>query len=238
MSEQNRRTSRRWFEEVWNGRDALVAPSMCKADTFGHSEGGDIVGLDEFLGFRERFLGAFPDLTFEIEAVVADGDDTVVRWVARGTHTGDALGISPCEKPIECRGTTWHRYEDGMIAEVWDTWNLGGLMKHLTEDSAQAQGEPEIHPAAPPTPPGIEAGPGIADRIREIREEVFGEHGGPELARRLGIPGRTLYNYETGATIPAEILLKLADLTGVELRWLMTGEGPRYQEGRGPKLKA
>ncbi|WP_337173129.1 ester cyclase [Paludisphaera sp.] len=238
MSEQNRRTSRRWFEEVWNGRDASGALSMCKADAVGHSEGGDIHGLDEFMDFRARFLGAFPDLTFEVESVAADGDDAVVRWVARGTHTGDALGIPACRKTAQFRGTTWHHYEDGVIAEVWDSWNLDGLMKHLTEDSVEAQAESESRPAAPPALPGIAARPGLADRISEIREEVFGEHGGPELARRLGIPGRTLYDYETGATVPAEILLKLADLTGVELRWLMTGEGPRYQKGREPKPKA
>jgi len=34
----------------------------------------------------------------------------------------------------------------------------------------------------------------ISTRLREVRQELFGEHGGPELARRLGLPGRTWYN--------------------------------------------
>jgi steroid delta-isomerase-like uncharacterized protein len=234
MTDRNRRTSRKWFEEVWNGRNAEAAWTMSSADAVGHCEGGEIVGLDDFLAFRARFLGAFPDLAFVVESVVADGDDAVVRWVARGTHTGDSLGFPACRKTAEFRGTTWHRYEDGMIVEVWDSWNLGGLLQHLTE--GQGDGDEGGHPAACPSSPfGIAGRPGISGRIREAREEAFGENGGPELARRLDIPARTLYSYESGVSVPAEILFRIADVTGVELRWLLTGEGPRRREGRGPE---
>ena len=71
----------------------------------------------------------------------------------------------------------------------------------------------------------------IASRLREIRQELFGEHGGPELARRLNLPARTWYNYETGVTVPAEVLLAFIDQTGANPAWLLTGEGQRYQRG-------
>ena len=44
----------------------------------------------------------------------------------------------------------------------------------------------------------------LAERLREVRSDLFGERGGPELARRLGLPIRTWYNYEIGVTVPAE----------------------------------
>lgn len=69
----------------------------------------------------------------------------------------------------------------------------------------------------------------LSRRLREIRQELFGEHGGPELSRRLGLPARTWYNYETGVTVPAEVLLGFIEQTGVAPMWLLTGEGPRYQ---------
>ena len=68
----------------------------------------------------------------------------------------------------------------------------------------------------------------LSRRLREIRQELFGEHGGPELARRLNLPARTWYNYETGVTVPAEVLLSFIDQTGANPIWLLTGEGPRY----------
>lgn len=71
----------------------------------------------------------------------------------------------------------------------------------------------------------------ISSRLREIRQELFGEHGGPELARRLDLPARTWYNYETGVTVPAEVLLSFIDQTGTNPVWLLTGQGPKYRRG-------
>jgi len=68
----------------------------------------------------------------------------------------------------------------------------------------------------------------VSRRLREIREDLFGEHGGPELARRLSLPARTWYNYETGVTVPAEILLAFIEQTGANPMWLLNGQGPRY----------
>jgi len=69
----------------------------------------------------------------------------------------------------------------------------------------------------------------ISRRLRDVRQELFGEHGGPELARRLNLPARTWYNYETGVTVPAEVLLSFIDQTGANPVWLLTGEGERYR---------
>jgi hypothetical protein len=71
----------------------------------------------------------------------------------------------------------------------------------------------------------------LSHRLREIRQELFGNHGGPELARRLNLPARTWYNYETGVTVPAEILLTFIDQTGANPVWLLSGEGPKYRRG-------
>jgi Peptidase S24-like len=71
----------------------------------------------------------------------------------------------------------------------------------------------------------------VSNRLRDVRAELFGEHGGPELARRLNLPARTWYNYETGVTVPAEVLLGFIDQTGANPLWLLTGQGPRF---RGP----
>lgn len=68
----------------------------------------------------------------------------------------------------------------------------------------------------------------LSRRLREIRQELFGEHGGPELARRLNLPARTWYNYETGVTVPAEVLLAFIELTGASPGYLTTGEGSRF----------
>ena len=59
--------------------------------------------------------------------------------------------------------------------------------------------------------------------------EIFGDRGGPEIARRLGIPGRTWYNYEVGVTVPGEVMLRFIDLTSVEPKWLLYGRGEKFR---------
>ena len=76
----------------------------------------------------------------------------------------------------------------------------------------------------------------LSRRLREIRQETFGEHGGPELARRLNLPARTWYNYETGVTVPAEVLLSFIEETGANPAWLLTGVGDKYRHSKDQRL--
>ncbi|HEU5118402.1 MAG TPA: hypothetical protein VFT74_17450, partial [Isosphaeraceae bacterium] len=69
----------------------------------------------------------------------------------------------------------------------------------------------------------------LSERLHEIRTELYGERGGSEMARQLGLPVRTWYNYETGVTVPAEVLLRFVELTSVEPLWLLHGRGPKYR---------
>ena len=69
----------------------------------------------------------------------------------------------------------------------------------------------------------------LAERLRVIRTELYGERGGPELARQIGVPIRTWYNYESGVTVPSEVLLRFIELTAIEPGWLLHGREPRYR---------
>lgn len=76
----------------------------------------------------------------------------------------------------------------------------------------------------------------LSRRLREIRQELFGDHGGPELARRLNLPARTWYNYETGVTVPAEVLLGFIEQTGANPMYLISGQGPKYRMASDERL--
>jgi len=80
-------------------------------------------------------------------------------------------------------------------------------------------------------PESVRAKLALAERLLSLRSELFGERGGPEMARRLGIPARTWYNYEAGVTVPAEVILKIIELTSIEPSWLLHEKGPKYRQG-------
>lgn len=78
-------------------------------------------------------------------------------------------------------------------------------------------------------PESVRAKCRLSERLHEIRIELYGERGGSEMARQLGLPVRTWYNYETGVTVPAEVLLRFVELTSVEPLWLLHGKGSKYR---------
>src|SRR4051812_32183124 len=68
----------------------------------------------------------------------------------------------------------------------------------------------------------------LADRVCEVRRERYGDQGGPTLADALGLPHQTWMNYESGVTIPALVILRFIDITGVRPAWLLNGEPGKY----------
>jgi phage repressor protein C with HTH and peptisase S24 domain len=87
-------------------------------------------------------------------------------------------------------------------------------------------------------PESVRAKLALAERLAALRSELYGDRGGPEMARRLGIPVRTWYNYEGGVTVPAEVILKIIELTSVEAVWLLHGEGPKFRNARPERIAA
>jgi hypothetical protein len=69
---------------------------------------------------------------------------------------------------------------------------------------------------------------GFARRLREVRFEMYGEFGATRLAEVVGVPGQTWTNYEMGICMPAVVVLRLLEATGVSPHWLLSGDGPRY----------
>src|SRR5262249_4873123 len=68
----------------------------------------------------------------------------------------------------------------------------------------------------------------LAERLREVREDLYGEHGGQFLADTLGISLRSWMNYESGVVVRAEVVLKLIVTVRVNPLWLLTGQGDKY----------
>jgi hypothetical protein len=68
----------------------------------------------------------------------------------------------------------------------------------------------------------------IARRLQIIRQELYGINGGPVLAGELGLPFRTWANYESGITIPGEVLLSFLKVTNAHPFWLLHASGPKY----------
>ncbi|MDK1032164.1 MAG: LexA family transcriptional regulator [Planctomycetia bacterium] len=74
-----------------------------------------------------------------------------------------------------------------------------------------------------------DGGKSTCDRLRALREEVFGARGRATFARAMGISPSTYIYYEKGRVPPSNILVAASQATGARLEWLLTGEGPRFK---------
>lgn len=136
----NKASAHRWFDEVWNQQRPETIYEMLRPDGIAHTEQGEFVGPDAFAGLHAAVLAGIPDIRFTIEDSVAEGDHVVVRWLAEGTHRGPFLGVEATGRPLRSRGMTWQRFEDGLLAEGWDSWDLAAVMQQITQPAVEVAG--------------------------------------------------------------------------------------------------
>ena len=69
----------------------------------------------------------------------------------------------------------------------------------------------------------------VISRIKQLRLEHYGPRGRSRFAKCLGVSASTYNYYENDRLAPISILLKICDLTGVDLHWLLLGESSDNQ---------
>lgn len=132
MAHDNAAIVRAWFDGVWNDRRADLIDALLTPESVCFGENGPIRGIDEF---KERqhapFLAAFSRLHIQIDDLIEQGDQVVVRWTAVGTHDGDGLGFPATHKPAQFSGITWVRIRDGKLIEGWQSSNIPLVFRDL-----------------------------------------------------------------------------------------------------------
>lgn len=63
----------------------------------------------------------------------------------------------------------------------------------------------------------------VIQRIVKVRTDIAGVRGRSKFAKALGLSPSTYSYYEQDRLAPVSILLKISEITGVDLHWLLTG---------------
>lgn len=142
MHTDPRELSRRIFQEVWNNKKLEAADELV-ASTYTHHDpqSPPCNGLEQYKEFVRYYLNAFPDLHFDIDDVISDGETVVTRWTATGTHKGDVSGVPATGKRFSVTGMIFARVKDGKFVESWGIWDALGLMQQLGVVPAEAKGK-------------------------------------------------------------------------------------------------
>lgn len=125
---------RRGIDAVNSGTQAQVLPEILAPDLVRHDlaqafpEFTTAAGVTDLISL---LLGAISDYRLEILDIFSAGDRVAMRWVARGTHTGELLGSAPTGHAIEVNGINLYRIANGKITEIWQLTDLAGLLRQL-----------------------------------------------------------------------------------------------------------
>jgi steroid delta-isomerase-like uncharacterized protein len=106
--------------------DALAADVVDLLPLKGQAQGVE--------GFKERLIRlrkSFPDLSFTIETMIAEGDMVAERSTLRGTHSGTFMGVPATGKQVRGTMMAFNKFANGKVVERGRIINVFGLVRQI-----------------------------------------------------------------------------------------------------------
>ena len=128
-TEDNKELVRRYIE-TWNRGDLQGMAEFWAPDMVHHTRSGSH-GFESVISIVSNFMTAFPDLKFEIEDLLADGDRVASRMTASGTQTGEYMGVPATGRRVSCAVLGFARVQDGKLVEHWGVTDELHLMEQI-----------------------------------------------------------------------------------------------------------
>ncbi|TET69638.1 MAG: ester cyclase [Candidatus Aminicenantes bacterium] len=132
VEEQNKEIVNRMWE-VWGKGDFEAFKELLAPDYAYYLPSGSTKprSREEVIEIGKMLHNAFPDITFSIEELIAEGDRVIVRFIVTGTHEGEFQGIPATGNKYEHSGISISRIENGKVVEQRKEIDELGLMQQL-----------------------------------------------------------------------------------------------------------
>ncbi len=192
-----------------------------------------IEGRDAFAHMIEAAHVSLPDIHFDLEDQVEEGDVVATRWTATATHDSPWRGLAPTHRRFQFSGVTISRFADGQLVEEWMHWDGAEALARL-----RAAADPEADASARPvTPVQVTRriwdelwSQGAFEALAELVAKDYVRHDGLQPAKA----GRSSLNALISATrqafpdLTTEVERELVEGDRVVTMWRSTGtqQGP------------
>jgi len=132
VEEQNEELIRKTFE-AWGKGDFVTMKELLAPDYAFYYPSGSTKpwSQEETIEFGKMLRKAFPDISFSMEELIAVGDRVIFRFIQRGTHEEEYMGIPATGNKIESSGILIARIENGKVVEQREEFDQLGLMQQL-----------------------------------------------------------------------------------------------------------
>ena len=132
VEEQNKEIVNRMWEAWEKGNfeafKELLAPDYVY---YFPSRSTKSISREESIEFGKMLHNAFPDFTFSIEELFAVEDIVISRFILRGIHEGEYMGIPGTGNKVESSGISIIRIENGKIVEEREEYDSLDEMQQL-----------------------------------------------------------------------------------------------------------
>jgi predicted ester cyclase len=112
-------------ERRWNGLGEFVCEEL--------SYNQKPLSLAEYRAMLVADADAIPDLRYEAEVIVVDGDFVACRLAFRCTPRATFLGFEPTGMPVSFAEHVFYRFSDGKISEVWSLIDRDAIAAQIAE---------------------------------------------------------------------------------------------------------
>lgn len=82
-------------------------------------------------GFYEGIFSSLPGSQIELVDAFGSGDRIAARFVQRGRHEGELMGVPPTGREVVLLGITILAFRDGRVIERWASADMLGLLVQL-----------------------------------------------------------------------------------------------------------
>ncbi len=161
-AESNKDLCRRLIQKIYNeGELSLLGDFMSPhvvnhelADSFGEGEPTQGHNLEWMADLIFLYRHAFPDLRFDIEDQIAEGDRVVTCLRMRGTHKNALMTIEPSGRKVDVAGIRVDRIAGGRIVESWAHLDALGMLRQLDALPELNRWPQKVAPVSYETAPG------------------------------------------------------------------------------------
>lgn len=125
---------REYVDEVWQNGNLDAIEEYVRPDYVEHhlfSPYQRLEGIEEHRANVEEFVTAFPDMEFDIERVVVDGNKTAQLFTCRGTNQGEFMGAPPTGESVQFSAIGITEWENGQMVEDWSQVDVLTIMEQL-----------------------------------------------------------------------------------------------------------
>lgn len=124
--------TRRVYDEIISGENVDLIDELFSEDFVEHEEfPGLPPGREAVRYFTKAMLQAFPDLSVEVEDLIAHDDKVVARLRFSGTHQDEFMGIPATGNKIDFAAIDVLAWRDGKATDHWGVSDTLTMMTQL-----------------------------------------------------------------------------------------------------------